>query len=68
MIQMELPLKIEMMPEDKIGQMKLMYDTLLEKYDRLRKSLHAKNGSHAKEIAQLNERLFLLEKHICLKM
>jgi hypothetical protein len=40
-------------------------ESLKESHDRLRKSLHAKNGVLQKEVSELKRKLEFLEAHIC---
>jgi|GEM_PF-6492998 len=67
-MQLELPFCVELKPDDKVAYLENLYECQIEKYERLRKSLHAKNGELKKQVSELQERLFILERHICVNL
>lgn len=65
MEQLELPLGIELKPRDKVEYIEYKVGEIHCTTERVRKSIYARHNELKRRCAELEERLFILEKHIC---
>lgn len=66
-MQLELPLKIELPPENSFGRLEYVVGCVKESNKRSTRRLFAENRALKQFCTELKERLDFLEKHICTK-
>lgn len=67
MVQLELPLYVDLPPDNPIARIEYVVSSIKYSTDRVRKGMYAKHNELQKRCQELEERLKIIEKEICLK-